>query len=589
MHHRNLVVVLLLVLALGALAWWQQGRESREHSAPAARALLDDVAGEAIVGVRIDNLERSVQMRAERRPQGWWIVDPIEYPLAQSLVPPLFDALLATPSQPWDGTAEDLGLDPPRAVLTVEVEGPAGLARRRIELGGADLDGQHVFARVDGAPMRTLRNLETLLDRPFAEWRSRDLLSVSPTSVVAFERRGRLALPGRSEPLELDLSMELGERWRASAPFTAELAPEQVGPLLTSLCFLKAAGFEDDTPGPLEHYGLEPPDLRVSLSTLAGETFALRFAFVPGREALRVQREGRPQIYTVAREDVAPLLVPAEVLVDSELLRVPRERLQSVALRRAGGEVRLERSGFGWVISSDGEPRLERARADAAAVDALVASIEKSRVAEVLPGREHVFEEGDLHAAFGIDGELRGWSLGAPIEGRLGTRGRAFRRDGDTLVGLVADDLSPLLELDPEDYVSRELHRVRETDLVQARVAAPWANARRQWERSPEGRWSPEGSTAEAIDFVPLADRLLNQRALRLAEPDEARRGVRPIEIVLLDAGSLAQAAFTLSLAQGESAPSAPAEVWYLSGERAAVVEGSLYADLARLLGLQAP
>lgn len=586
MHKRNLAVVFLLVLGLGALAWWQVDREQRHVPAPAARVLLPDVAAESIAAVRVDNLERSVQMRVERRPDGWWIVDPLEYPFAAPLVPPLLDALLATPSEPAEGPIEGLGFDPPRAVLTVEVDGPRGRTQRRIELGAVDLDAQHVFARVDGALVRTLRNLETLLDRPLAEWRSRALLDVAPTEITGLERRGRLPLPNTSEVLELDLSMELGERWRATLPFTAELAPEYVGPLLTSLCFLQAAGFEDDAPGPLEVYGLEPPDMRVELTSVRGERFVLRFAFVPGREALRVKREDRPQIFTVARESLAPLFLPAETLVDLELLRAPRERLQAFALRRGGRVVRCERSGFGWTIESDGEPRLARVRADDAAVDALVAAIEKARVAQVLPGREHAFGEDDLHVSFTVDGAERGWSLGPVIEGVQGARGRAFQRDGDTLLGIVEDDLAELVDLDPQALVSRELHRARETDLVQARAAAPWANVRRQWERSPEGRWSPAGSTAEAHDFVPLVDRLLVQRALRPATPEETATGVRAIDVVLLDAAEEPKAAFTLSLRPDEPDQAAPAEVWYRSRERSAVVEGGLYAELARLLGL---
>ncbi|HVS19869.1 MAG TPA: DUF4340 domain-containing protein, partial [Planctomycetota bacterium] len=361
MHTRNLAVVLAFVLALGALTWWQLGREQGGPTVAAPRVLLPDVSAESVMSVRVDQLERSVQMRAERRADGWWIVDPIEYPFEASLVAPLFDALLATPSHVSDESAAGKGFDPPRAVLTVEVDGPAGPRQRRIELGATDVDATHVFARVDGRLMRTLRNLETLLDRPLADWRSRALLSIAPTSVVTFERRGAIREHGAREPTRLDLVLELGERWRASEPFTAQLAPEQVGALLTSLCYLRVQGFEDDTPGPLAAYGLDPPDLRVEFATAQGQRYALRFAFVPGREALRVVREDRPQIFTVAREFLAPLFLPAEAMVDSELLRAPRERLQSFEVARAGRTLRFERSGFGWVLSHDGEPRLERA------------------------------------------------------------------------------------------------------------------------------------------------------------------------------------------------------------------------------------
>lgn len=584
MHTKNLLVALVLVLVLGGLVWWQLGVEERLTPVEAPRVLLSDVAGESIRAVRLDQLERSVQMRVERRADGWWIVDPLEFPMDDALVAPLLDALLATPSHTWEDGIEGKGFDPPRAVLTVEVEGPAGVREHRVELGATDLDGTHVFARVDGRAMRTLRNLETLLDRPLADWRSRALLSIAPMGVVSFRREGSIQLPG-GERLELDLALEMGEHWRATEPFTAQVAPEYVGPLLTSLCYLRVAGFEDDTPGPLSVYGLDPPDVRVEMTTVQGETYALRFAFAPGREALRVVREDRPQVFTVAREFLGPLFQPARDLVDRELLRAPRERLQAFEVRRGGQSLRFQRSGFGWTITSDGEPRLDGARADDAAVDALVSAIEKARVLEVLPGSAHEFAPDDLHVAFEIDGGAQGWTVGGPIEGPQGTRGRAFRRDGDSLVGMVGDELAALLELDPEALQSRELHRVRETDLVQAHVEAAWADVRRQWQRSPEGRWSPAGSQAEARDFVPLVDALLNQRALRFLGPDEGRDGVRPIGVVLLDDGGQSRASFELSLPPGADR-SAPAEVWYRAGSRVAVVEGALYARLAQLLGL---
>ena len=585
MHKQNLVVMAVLVLALGALAWWSLEREQGDPAPQGPRVLLPDVAREDVVAVRLDQLQRSVQMRAERRADGWWIVDPIEFPFEASLVAPMLDALLATPSQASDEGVEGKGFEPPRAVLTVEVQGPSGTQQRRVELGATDVDATHVFARVDGRLMRTLRNLETLLDRPLADWRSRALVSLAPMSVVSLTRSGEVALPGTRETLDLTLALELGERWRTSAPFTAQLAPERVGPLLTSLCYLRLQGFEDDTPGPLAVYGLDPPDVRVELATAQGERIALRFAFVPGREALRVMREDWPQVFTVAREMIAPLFVTADEMVDRELLRVPRERLQAFGVRRAGGSVRFERHNFGWTVSSEGASSLQREPADDAAVDALVAALEAARVEELLPGVEHAFEEGDCHVTFEVDGDLLGWTVGGPIEGARGTRGRAFRRDGDTLLGLVGDELVERLSFAPEDYVSRELHRVREFELVQARVAAPWAEVRRQWSRDPQGRWSPEGSTAEARDLLPLLDALLNQRALRRADAAEAAGGLRGIEVALLDASGAAKAAFTLSLPPGADF-AAPREVWYRAGSRAAVVDGALYAGLAKLLGL---
>jgi hypothetical protein len=588
LHQRTLVILVVLVAVLAAVALWLVKQEpSTVQAGP--RPLVPGLAREDVESIRVDNLERSVQLAMRQAPDGTWrIHDPIDYPVEGALMNMFFDALLATQAERREGDLAGLGLLPPRAVIELTQRTSSGTKTHRIELGATDVDAQHVFARVDGEIVRTLRNLESLLDRPLPEWRSHILWSLAPTAIVELERSGKYPAPGTGEPMDLGLRAVMDERWRATEPFQAALAPEAIGTLLTSLAYLRIASFESDAPGPLEHYDLDPPHARIQVTTAQGETLALRFAFLRDSDRVRCMREGSPHIYKLAQENVAWLFAPAERLVDRELLRAPRDRITRLVIERPDARVTFEREGVRWFVSAEGERALPREKADGESVADLLAALESARIAEVLPGREFPADAGadSLAVRVTVDGEDRGGRLGAVIDGPNGTRGRAFLRDGDTLVGLVESDLSQLQSFDPALMRSRELHKVSELELVQAHVEASWAQKRRQWQRNDAGRWSPEGSDAEARDFAALMDQLLTARASRFLDAQERPAGVRPIAVSLLDRNGKHAADFQLSLLEGDAAAPESATVLYESAERKAVVDGRLYFSLAELLGL---
>jgi len=590
MHLRTAALLLLAVLALGGLAWWQQKRESTP-AMTGVRELAPGLQREAIQAVRIDSLERGDQLRMQVSDQGvWHLTDPLDYGAEVSLVDQLLDALTKQPVEPWQGDPSAVGLARPRAVLTVEQRSGASTRTRRIELGASDVDRQHVFLRVDGELVRASSALATLLDLPLPEWRDRSVLpSLSALSILTLERSGKTRLADNTE-VDLGLSVLREERgWKATAPYVAALGPEAIGTLLSQVCSLRVAGFEDDAPAGLENYGLEPPDFRIALTTARGDNYVLRFSRQRSSERFLCVREGFPHVFSVAPETMPWAVAPFEALVDVELARAPRERIERVRLRAVGRETVLERKGFGWTVQCSGGagPALAPQKADTERVSDLLGRIERARVAEILPGTEFApAPDGELGVYVEFEDETRGGELGAEFASPRGTRGLLFRRAGDTLVGMVSAELAELARTDPLGLRSDELHKVSELDIVQVQVAASWAKLHRTWGRDERGRWMPEGSTAEAVDFARIVDQLMTQRAQRLLAPGEELEGQRPVAVALIDRGGKTRAAFVLQWISGSRDSPEAAEVLYQNGEQRAVVDGRLYFALAEILPL---
>ncbi|MFM7296411.1 MAG: hypothetical protein ACKO4Q_04215, partial [Planctomycetota bacterium] len=164
MHLRKLAILVVAVGGLVALALWQRGEQDQRRS-QAEAALLAGFDRTRVRSIRVDNLERSLQLRIERRPSEWQIVDPVEFPAEMAVIEVLLDALSTQHARPApDADPAKVSLDPPRVVIEVEEELGGEVLRRKIEVGAVDLDENWVFARADGAIFRTERALDSTLE-----------------------------------------------------------------------------------------------------------------------------------------------------------------------------------------------------------------------------------------------------------------------------------------------------------------------------------------------------------------------------------------------------------------------------------------
>jgi hypothetical protein len=578
MHLRKLVALLVIVGALVGVALWQRGeQQSLRDSAEAA--LLPGFDRQRLIAVRVDNLERSLQLRIERGASEWQIVDPIQFPAETAVVEALLDALSTQHAKPVpDADPTKLALDPPRAILDVEERVGEKLLKRRIEVGAVDLDDHWVFARVDGQVFRTERALDTVLERDLPDWRSRFLLRISARQVSEIRRSGTILFTPEGEATDLSFAAVNDGGWRATEPFEASLDSEILERVLLSACALRAFGFID-APGPLAQYGLDPPRIRVELTELDGSRQAILLAPEPQGELWYAAREGSPHVFRVPPDAVMNLAPPVEGLVEREFARAARDSVTMLELVSGARTVKLTRSERGWSVSAtEGELLLLAAdTADSQRVGDALGLIERTRIEDFLFAR--ALASSDIQGALRVhlpEG-VQGGVLGQVVRRSDGAEGVEFRRDGDGLVSLLPLEILELTQRAPDAWRSLELHRVPEIEV--ARIELSMGPATRAYGREEKGKWVRIGSSLEAKEFAKQVDGLLSMRAERILPRGEEQ--LTSAVTVRLARYSGAVTEFTLgdcTLQDGQRASV------YRTGERFAVVKGELLAALRALL-----
>lgn len=577
MHARSLMLLVAAVVALGALTLWQLRREEAQRGKVSA-ALLEGFERGRVTAVRVDNLERSLQMRIERDPGGrWLIVDPLSYPVEPAVLEALFSALETQHLLP--PLVEDLSklrLSPPRVVLelTEQVSGQARVTR--LELGEVDIGEQLVYVRREGRLGRTERALDTVLERDLADWRSHYVMEFDPRNVVELRREGRLGAEGEA-PLDITLHAALEGEWRATSPFIAQLDPRMVGGVIGAIASLRAEAFID-APGPLAFYGLEQPLVRLTVVDLQGASQSIRMSPEPTGELWYATREDQPYVYRLGSLAVGLCLPPSEGMVELGFARVARSEVQALEYSYDGRSVKLESKDRVWrVWGKEGERVvLDGAVADEALVESALARVEQARIG----GMDFARKLGPLEVrgrlTLRVEGGELGGVLGPAHRTTDGVEGVLFRRDGDDLVGMLAPAVLELVRRDAGSFQSLVLHKVLELDV--SYLVVSHAGARRKWVRDEHGHWVREGLTSEAKEFSRWVDRILSMRASSMLKRGDETVG-EPVEVEITKFSG-ERLGFTLGVASvgGSLQPV------YRTGSQFAVVAQDLHAALIGLV-----
>lgn len=577
MHLRSLLLLFAVVAALAGVVVWQL-REEGEQRAKLDAALLEGFDRGRVTGVRIDNLERSLQMRLERTSDGrWQIVDPLDFPADAAVMDALFGSLeMQRLRPPLVEDISKLRLDPPRVVLEI-TEAVSGKPRvTRIEIGEVDIGDQYVYTRRDGVLGRTERALDTVLERDLPGWRSHVIMDFDARSVVELTREGGLPTPG-AEPMPVALNAVLDGEWRATAPFVAQLDARQMAALVGALAMLRAESFID-APAPLEHYGLAQPTARIAVVDARGVTQAVRFAPERQGEMWYVTREDRPYVYRVSPLGIGLCLPPSEGLVDRSFTRAARSEVTGLELQYEGNEISFRLDQRTWRVTGrrDGREVLSEAAADEALVSQALSAIEQARAEQLYFDKRMGAEDVRGRIELRLGASTLGGALGAAVRTADGAEGVLFKRDGDELVTLLSPRVLELVRSEASAFQSLVLHKQLEMDT--SYIEAKFGGVTRRWARDEHGHWSRVGMETEAKAFARLVDRLLSMRATRML-----RRGddqvADPLEVQLVTFSG-AVTSFVLGRAQVDGAEA----FVYRTGSQYAVVGAELYNALVPLL-----
>lgn len=383
MNPRSTGVLALVALALGAFIWFYEidGEADRKRAEEADKQLFADLEADAIDWIALDTTDQ-VAVRAERRDERWWLVEPLEFP-ADAVA---LDAMA--------GALADLAHE--QSIDSGQPASVYGLAdgARRVEFGTAN--GSYALRIGDKAPLGSNTYVARGADEAVftvPTWRtnalSEELLELRDRRVLAFDRQS----VRRIEAIWSDGSVVIerdGESWRLREPLDGPADDDRIDALLSDLTYLRTDGFVDEPLDDVEA-GLDPPAFAVALelaSDVPGEApRTLRFEL--GRvwsDGQRLARGSHATLYALASERIDDF--PRELVeyrnrelsrfVSSEAAAVELVFARDPAASAEGAasvRVELQRDGERWTS----EPRLiEGAGGD------LVAALASLKAREIL-------------------------------------------------------------------------------------------------------------------------------------------------------------------------------------------------------------
>ena len=384
-------------------------------------------------------------------------------------------------------TPEDerrFGLHAPRYRVAFTIAG----ARHKLEIGGEDVHGDGVYARVDGesrAHVVPKSVLDVLAHEPGA-FRDKQLL---PDLTVAWVRKVTLERAGHRSEL-----VKEGERWWLNADPRGYGDARRIEALLHALSELRAVRYVEPEQLARAEQALAAPALRIEASVVPDETredktpkllgLAVGGACEghPGERYARALPNGAP--VCVREEDLKVFSAGPTELRDLRLMAADPSAVERFQLERAAARNALRRDGESW--RADGGT----ASVDRDAVEAWLRDLALARAVRVLPER-HFEQRGSLTL------ELAGGARERIEFGEPDAQGEIVVKRGDEPLLLAFPPSSyDLLTPAEERFASLEVWAAHQPSEVQ-RVTARDAGKLRTW-GVEGGAWKPLSAASDA-------------------------------------------------------------------------------------------
>lgn len=576
MNLRTTLALLLVVLALAGLAYWQSSRETAA-TAELDYPLFEGVDPARIRAVRIEQTHFDAHVRLERGADGHWrMTDPESVRANDAMIEHLLSSALtrrATPVPPGEADPAKLGFEPPTAIVDVEEDVGGTTRRSRLELGALDADGKRVNVRVNGRLLRTWRDLDTTLARRAEDWRSPRVIDLDPREIVEIHRTGEvLGVDGRMNDVRLDALAENGA-WRATGPVAGQLDPLSMALVTNGVAGLEVKGYADEGSRVLADWGLDPPEARLTLVTASGKTVALRMGRrerrPPGEWMATI--EGEPQVFAIDPGSVDVALMSLENLLDHRLWRATQESIELLEIATPARTLEIARDRRGWTVRQKraGEEEFgPRLAAERAKVEDLLARLD--RVELLGFDRALTLPDADVAGTLHVHalGERQGGSISKPVE-HDGAQVVLFRRDGDDAIARADRSVGRALDVAFEDLLSLLVHEL--VEIEQRTLAITDGRTTREFTRGGRGLWTPKGSVEEARELREVLDPLLFLRAERHLGAGERAELLDSITVTFLDVNDVAHVAVI-----GRAAPGTSGSSPGLDGKTLLQVEGRL-------------
>jgi uncharacterized protein DUF4340 len=278
MNYKTTLILVLLLAIVGAYFYFfefgkisgyeaHQQQQSQSTDVPEGVAIFEDLA-EAVDSInRIEIVRGGQAVTLSKEEDRWYQTEPVRFPLNDYMprsiaqkVAELRYLKRVTPGETDAPTLEMMGLDTPRAVVTVR----AGEVEKSLRLGKLTLGG-HAYIQVEGEDTAYVVNsifYGAVLDETVNDWRS-TTLDIPQASGA--QRAYLYQADGDDIFLE-----KIDGRWRFDAKSVQRVNQGEVDSWFSSAGQVRIDAFVEDNPSSLQLYRLDDPHLRIKFSEVDG-------------------------------------------------------------------------------------------------------------------------------------------------------------------------------------------------------------------------------------------------------------------------------------------------------------------------------
>ena len=336
MNYKTTIALVLLLAAVGAYFYFvefgkmssyeaHQQQKEQEAEAIEGELLFPDVTADAIQSLTLKHSDQT--MTAKRDGDGWLQTVPVRCPLNSYLLDSIAEQIAGLrylekidPSAPDAPTAQQMGLEPPRATVSFV----AGDQKRVFQLGKVTLGG-HAYLQIDGDSDYVIGTqlYGKLLDDPTTTWRktSLDVPDVAGLDRIHIQAGDASFMVRRIEKWWIDRQSPGTDEGTDNTGQRAD--EESVDRLVSGIARLRIDGFVEDNPPNISIYGLDKPYLTISLtepSDIVSESLAPTHTLHIGGTTL----EGDKRFAAWTNDDEAISVV--FTIADASIEDIPKTR-----------------------------------------------------------------------------------------------------------------------------------------------------------------------------------------------------------------------------------------------------------------------
>ena len=376
MSWKTLTVLVVLAAGLGGfLVYDSYYLTPKREKATSAKGRLWTIEPKDVETLTIKRKDDTVKLK--RAGEGWEMLEPVKTRanagVVNEVVTGLATARVDREIDPNPAKPAEFGLEPPEAMVTLEVKGQA--APLSLAVGGKNPTGVWVYAREGSKPAVIIIGDSVSRDvtRPVAEFRDRALFT--------FDRRNVTGVDLDVDGSKMTLEAEEGDKWRITKPGPYRGDADLITGMLDRLASATVKEFVGSAKS-LADYGLDKPSRltlwlgkdkdRTSKTLLVGKVDA-------AKKGVYVQREGEPEVLLAPSETWDKLPKTVAAARDKAIFTYAYDKVARVEIESAAGKVTLQRDGINWNITAP-----EGLKADTGAVNGLLWHIRDLRASGFL-------------------------------------------------------------------------------------------------------------------------------------------------------------------------------------------------------------